>query len=60
MVYAAYPYRGEQTPVTPRLGNAMQRGVRSLPTLDRDEQDGLAGQRVSGNTRAGTSGDQHR
>ena len=28
MVYAAYPYRGEQTPVTPRLGNAMRRGVR--------------------------------
>ena len=33
MVYAAYPYRGEQTPVTPRLGDAMRRGVRSLPTL---------------------------
>jgi hypothetical protein len=60
MVYAAYPYRGEQTPVSPRLGNAMRRGVRSLPTLDRDEQDGLAGQRVSGSARAGTSGDQHR
>jgi hypothetical protein len=38
----------------------MRRGVRSLPTLDRDEQDGLAGQRVSGSARAGTSGDQHR
>ena len=32
MVYAAYPYRGEETPVTPRLGNAMRRGVKSLPT----------------------------
>ena len=38
MVYAAYPYRGEETPVSPRLGNAMRRGVKSLPTLDRDER----------------------
>ena len=47
MVYAAYPYRGEETPVTPRLGNAMKRGVKSLPTLDGDEQDRQPGQRVS-------------
>ena len=60
MVYAAYPYRGEQTPVTPRLGNAMQRGVRSLPTLDRDEQDGAADRRVSQDARPGTNDDQHR
>jgi hypothetical protein len=34
MIYAAYPYRGEETPVTPLLGRAMRRGVDSLPTLD--------------------------
>ena len=47
MVYAAYPYRGEQTPVSPRLGRAMRRGVKALPTLDHDEQDRPAGRRVS-------------
>ncbi len=41
MVYAAYPYRGEDTPLTPSLGRAMRRGVDSLPTLDQDEQDRL-------------------
>lgn len=39
MLYAAYPYRGEETPLTPRLGQAMRWGVDSLPTLDRAEQD---------------------
>jgi hypothetical protein len=34
MIYAAYPYRGEDTPLTPMLGRAMRRGVDSLPTLD--------------------------
>jgi hypothetical protein len=34
MLYAAYPYRGEDTPVTPLLGHAMRRGVRSLPTIE--------------------------
>ncbi len=38
IVYAAYPYRGAQTPVTPRLGEAMRRGVSSLPTLGLDQQ----------------------
>ena len=33
MVYAAYPYRGEQTPVTPRLGDAMRRELQT--TIDR-------------------------
>ena len=28
IVYAAYPYRGEETPVIPLLGQAMRRGVR--------------------------------
>ena len=39
MLYAAYPYRGEDTPLTPRLGEAMRRGVASLPTLDLEHQD---------------------
>jgi hypothetical protein len=39
MLYAAYPYRGEETPLTPRLGHAMRRGVDSLPTLDLEQQD---------------------
>ena len=34
MLYVAYPYRGEETPLTPLLGEAMRRGVESLPTLD--------------------------
>jgi hypothetical protein len=35
IVYAAYPYRGEETPVSPRVGQAIKRGVESLPTIDR-------------------------
>lgn len=39
IVYAAYPYRGQETPVAPALGRTMRRGVRSLPTLgDRDQE----------------------
>ena len=38
MVYAAYPYRGEDTPLTPLLGRAMRRGVQSLPTIDPEPQ----------------------
>jgi hypothetical protein len=38
MLYAAYPYRGEDTPLTPRLGEAMRRGVESLPTIDTEPQ----------------------
>ncbi len=34
MIYAAYPYRGEDTPLAPFLGRAMRRGVDSLPTVD--------------------------
>ena len=46
MLYAAYPYRGEDTPLTPRLGQAMRRGVESLPTLDLEEQDRMVDRRV--------------
>jgi len=57
MVYAAYPYRGEETPVSPRLGEAMRRGVKSLPTLGHEEQDRPMGRRVSLET--GPSAEDH-
>lgn len=34
VVYVAYPHRGEEMPVVPQLGDAMRRGVDSLPTLE--------------------------
>jgi hypothetical protein len=40
MLYVAYPYRGQETPLTPRLGQAMRRGVESLPTIDPDSVSG--------------------
>ena len=33
-VYVAYPHRGEELPVVPQLGDAMRKGVDSLPTLE--------------------------
>ena len=45
MLYVAYPYRGEDTPVSPRVGAAMRRGVDSLPTLDLEQQDALTDRR---------------
>lgn len=36
-VYVAYPHRGEQMPVVPQLGDAMRKGVDSLPTLKDSE-----------------------
>jgi len=60
MVYAAYPYRGEQTPVSPRLGDAMRRGVKSLPTVDRDARDHPSGRRVAQDARANAGDHQHR
>jgi hypothetical protein len=33
LAYVAYPHRGEQVPHAPWLGDAMKRGVESLPTL---------------------------
>ncbi len=38
MLYAAYPYRGQDTPLTPLLGAALRRGVQSLPTLALEDQ----------------------
>lgn len=36
-IYVAYPHRGEQIPVVPQLGDAMRKGVDSLPTLEDSE-----------------------
>ena len=47
MFYVAFPYRGQATPLTPRLGEVLQRGVDSLPTLDIEEQDRAAPRRTS-------------
>jgi hypothetical protein len=33
VVYVAYPRRGEEVPHVPWLGDAMKRGVASLPTI---------------------------
>jgi hypothetical protein len=52
MLYAAYPYRGEDTPLTPRLGQAMQRGVDSLPTLGLEQQDLMAERRADADSAA--------
>jgi hypothetical protein len=38
MFYVAFPYRGEETPLTPRLGEMLRRGVESMPTLDTQRQ----------------------
>lgn len=32
--YVAYPHRGEEMPYVPQLGDAMRKGVDSLPTLE--------------------------
>jgi hypothetical protein len=33
VVYVAYPHRGEELPVAPKLGDAMRRSVDALPTV---------------------------
>ncbi|MCW2833465.1 MAG: hypothetical protein JWN68_1418 [Nocardioides sp.] len=33
VVYVAYPHRGEDLPLVPQLGDAMRKGVDSLPTI---------------------------
>jgi uncharacterized membrane protein len=43
LAYVAYPHRGEEMPHAPWLGDAMKRGVESLPTLDNERS--KAGQR---------------
>ena len=41
VLYVAFPHRGEEMPHTPRVGEAMRKGVNMLPTLDnqREHQD---------------------
>lgn len=34
VAYVAYPHRGEEMPYVPQLGEAMRKGVDSLPTLE--------------------------
>ena len=34
VAYVAYPHRGEEMPYLPQLGEAMRKGVDSLPTLE--------------------------
>lgn len=36
-VYVAYPHRGQEVPHAPWLGEALQKGVDALPTLDNSE-----------------------
>ena len=33
-LYVAYPLRGEETPLDPRIGEALRRGVEALPVLE--------------------------
>jgi hypothetical protein len=34
VLYVAFPHRGEDVPHTPWVGEALRKGVNSLPTLD--------------------------
>jgi hypothetical protein len=34
VLYVAFPYRGEQVPKAGWVGDAMQKGVERLPTVD--------------------------
>ncbi len=38
-LYVAYPHRGEQMPVVPWLGEAMERAADAAPVLEDDERD---------------------
>jgi hypothetical protein len=40
VVYVAFVRRGEEVPHVPWLGDAMKRGVESLPTLDNQRATG--------------------
>ena len=39
LAYVAFPHRGEDLPVAPVLGDAMRKGVDSLPTIGEEERD---------------------
>jgi hypothetical protein len=37
VVYAAYPARGQETPYVPWVGEAMEKAVDAMPTLEAEE-----------------------
>lgn len=37
VVYVAFPYRGEDVPSAPWLGDAMSKAVEALPKLDEND-----------------------
>lgn len=39
VAYVAYPHRGRELPAAPWLGDALRRGVDSLPTVAEEERD---------------------
>lgn len=38
VLYVAYPHRGEELPVAPKLGEAMSKAVEALPTVEPGEE----------------------
>lgn len=38
VVYVAFPARGEKTPYAPWLGDAMEKAVDALPTLEAEQE----------------------
>ncbi|RLV51172.1 hypothetical protein D9V37_04475 [Nocardioides mangrovicus] len=36
-LYVAYPHRGEEMPVAPRVGTAMKQAADAIPVLEDDE-----------------------
>jgi hypothetical protein len=38
LAYVAFPHRGEDLPVAPVLGEAMKKGVDSLPTIAEEQR----------------------
>lgn len=45
VVYVAFPHRGEDVPAVPWVGEAMRRGVESMPRLDETHGDRVGAQR---------------
>jgi hypothetical protein len=45
VTYVAFPYRGEEVPKYPWVGDAMRRGADRLPTLDKTLDKTLDGDR---------------
>lgn len=63
VTYVAYPHRGRELPVAPRVGAALRRGVERLPTLRGDDgaaPSGPALQPHAGRGRVGAAADRRR